>query len=382
MIFTAHDLVYHLLTSVGGGAADGEARAIRQAVVHGVKEVFQTRQWLWHVKTGFITTQQISTTATAVTSGSATITVASTNGMVAGRILDVSPGYFNSTVRITNVNTATNAVTLDHAAIKTKGAGDTVNLLVQTYYDLPPDVKDIDALVTDQNGTLHTYITPQEWQRLEINTRGAGEPFYYTIMRSDLNPDRYQVRFVGVPQEGTVVHYTYRYIPKLVKYMGYEEPTRKGSITATGTSVAGAGGTAFASDMVGCMIRVGTTTADPEPIGSTQPFAAEAEITAVSSGSSLTTDIALPTTANLKYCITNVIDCSPQMYTACMSGVEMWYARIAGKSAGDVVQLFNRDLRLAMENDVVSPLSGRPRLMQYPTPRTMGWKSAQLPDVV
>jgi hypothetical protein len=380
MIFTAQDIVDHLLTATGGGAQDGEHRAVRQAVIHGVREVFQTRQWLWHTKTGSFTTTQISTTATAITAGSPTITVASTTGIVVGRILDIPPEYFGSVVRVVAITGS--AVTLDRPAKLTKPGSTTVTVLVQTYYDLPADVKDIDALVTDTVGTLHTFITPQEWQRLEVNTRGAGEPFYYTIMRSDVHPDRYQVRFVGVPTNGTLVHYTYRYIPKPIRYMGYEQPSRKGTVTPTaGTPMTVAGsGTAFAPDMVGAMIRVGTAAIPPEPLGALEPFVAEARIADVTNTSSLTITGTLPTTAGVKYCVTDLIDCSPQMYTAILSATEMWYARLAGKPAVEVVALFNRDLRLAMENDVVAPLSGRPRSPRFPTPRTMGWKSAQLPD--
>ena len=96
---------------------------------------------------------------------------------------------------------------------------------------------------------------------------------------------------------------------------------------------------------------------------------------------SLTIDSALPAAATgVKYAISDLLECSPQMYTAILSASEMWYARLAGRPAVEVVQLFNRDLRLAMENDVVSPLSGRPRMIEYPTARSMGWKSDQLPD--
>lgn len=190
MIHTAQDVVDYLLSAVGG-AQDGEHRAVRQAVIHGVREVLHSRNWLWHTKTGYFTTQQIATTAT-ITDTSNQIVVASATGIVVGRMLEISPTYFNNPVRVTDINGTT--ITLDSAA---KASGTLVPVLVQTYYDLPADLKDIDALVTDTVGTLHCYITPQEWQRLEVNTRGAGEPFYYTIMRSDLNPDRYQVRFVG-----------------------------------------------------------------------------------------------------------------------------------------------------------------------------------------
>ena len=82
MMFTAQDVVDHLLTATGGGAQDGEHRALRQAVVHGVREVFQSRQWLWHTKTGAFTTLRLATTATAITAGSQVITVADSTGIV------------------------------------------------------------------------------------------------------------------------------------------------------------------------------------------------------------------------------------------------------------------------------------------------------------
>ena len=382
MIYTAQDVVDYLLAATGGGAQDGEHRAVRQAVIHGIREVLQARNWLWHTKTGQFTATQISTTATAVTSGSTTITVASGTGIVQGRLLNITPGYFNGNPRVVSRNGTT--VVLDRAATKTRTT-ETVNVLVQTYYDLPANLRDIDALVTNTVGTLHCYISPQEWQRLEINTEGAGEPFYYTIMRSDENPDRYQIRFVGVPTNSTVFNFTYRYDPEMVKYMGYEPLTRQGTVTpVAGSPMTITGnGTAFAADMVGSMLRVGTTDKDPEPVGALFPYVAQAEIATFVSASgagALTLDGTLPATANLKYCITDIIDCSPQMYTAILSGAELWYARLAGKPGNDVQALFNRDLRLAMERDVVSPLSGQPRPIGYPTPRTMGYYSAQLPD--
>jgi hypothetical protein len=96
----------------------------------------------------------------------------------------------------------------------------------------------------------------------------------------------------------------------------------------------------------------------------------------------LTTTTTLPVAlTTVKYAISDIIDCSPQMWTAMLSAVEMWYARLAGKPAGDAVALFNRDLRLAMENDVISPLSGRQYVSHYPTPRTLGYHSNPLGDV-
>jgi hypothetical protein len=371
---TAQDLVDYLLTSSGGGAQDGEHKVVRQAIIHGVREVMQIRDWLWHTKTNFFTTNQISTTVT-ITAGSNQVTAADATGMVVGRILEVPPQYFPTTVRITAVSG--NTVTLDHvAAISASG----ITVFPQTYYDLPADLKDVDALVTNTVGTLHCYITPQEWQRLEINTRGAGEPYYYTVMRSDTNPDRYQVRFVGVPTNSTVVHYTYRYTPKTIKYMGYERLCRQGTVESSGTAVTGTG-TAFPEDIAGSVIRFGTPTSEADPIGSLQPFIAERKIASRVSSTAMTIDAAATAAALTKYSISDPIDASPQMYTAILSACDMWYARLAGKPADVPSVVFQRDLKIAMENDVVSPMSGRPSRVVAGTARTQGWHSPILPDL-
>jgi hypothetical protein len=366
---TAQDVVDYLLTATGGGAQDGEHRAVRSAVVHGVREVFQTRDWLWHTTEGTFTTQQVSTTAT-VTSGSPTITVASTTGFAPGRIVVFgSNSLFSLTPRVVSVNATNSTVTLDRNAV---GSGTGVTVLPQTFYDLPLNVKDVDSLITETVGTLYCYISPQEWQQLQINTRGAGEPYYYTIMRSDTDPQRFQVRFVGVPTNGTVVYYTYRYTPGPIRLMGYERSCRAGTATVASPNLTTVtfSGTTLPPDLTGAAIRFGTANTEADPVGSLAPFVHERRIVSRVSDTTLTVDTALPAMAAVKYAISDVIDASQTMYTAILSAAEMWYARLVGKDAG----------RLALENDVISPQSGRIR-RQYPTPRTMGYYSPILPDV-
>jgi hypothetical protein len=370
-------VVDYLLTTTGGGALDGEHKAVRQAVISGIRDLFQARSWLWHTKSASFTTTQVAKTA-STTTGSATVSVNNTDGLVVGRIVTFgSLNYFELTPRIVSINAAASTVTLDRAATAT-AAG--ITMLVQTYYDLPANVKDIDSLMTETVGTLHYYVTPQEWQQLQVNTRGAGEPYYYTIMRSDVNPDRYQIRFVGVPTNGTVVFYIYRYIPDLVKYLGFETSCRAGTVSTNNTTTVTGTGTQFPEDVGYAVIRFGSATKDADPLGSLTPYVHERVIRSVSGGT-LTVDTAVPTLTNVKYAISNILDCSPQMYTAVLSASEMWYARIIGKNATEAIAIYNRDLRVAMENDVVSPLGGRMYTTHYPTPRTMGYHSPLRGDV-
>jgi hypothetical protein len=482
---TAQDIVAYLLASNGGGAQDGEHSAVRHAVLHGVREVMQCKNWLWHLRTNSFKTGTVQTTG-STTAGSNVINVASTAGFVAGRIVDVSG--FDDPVRIVQVREG--SVVVDQNAQSTASS---IPVKPQQYYNLPYDLKDLDTLSTQTVGTLHCRISPQEWQRLEVNHRGSGEPYFYTIMRSDTHPDRYQVRFVGTPTNPVKVSYTYRVIPKPIKYMGYEKSCRQGTVTvgkvtttatvtqnsntivvasATGlvpgmklvlsnfpsatqtiTSInslsvtldaaATASGTNvvvrseqmrvtgdktnFPQDCAGAFIRFGSLGMEADSIGSNVPYIMERRIEGWSSSTSLSisstgvyqrrggdgepyealdfdaneVDIsnpsATPVEANTnapyvtndyddintalpaltKYAITDVVNASPQMYTAVLSACEMWYARLAGKDYGGAMNAFNRDLRIAMENDVVTPISGMPA-MGYNfggSPRTMGWHS-------
>jgi hypothetical protein len=342
--------------------------------------------------------------------------------------LNITSGAFSEHVVITSVEG--NIITVDQTAT---ADGSNVPMSPTVYYDLPHDVSSIDTLVTDTVGTLHKHISPQEWQRLEVNTRGAGEPYYYTVMRSDKNPDRYQLRFVGNPQSPTSIHYSYRINPNPIKYMGYERLCRVGTVqlsnvsnqmTVTGTK------TTFPQDASGAYIRFGNPGMPAEPHGSTTPFVFERRIEKWLSATSLTVsdtsvfdrknsagvaeptlnfdagDVDLsapagviegndpnpyattlwsqnetPLPAGTTYAITDIIDASPQMWTAILSACEMWYARTAGKPMGEALSSYNRDLRIAMETDCFTPVSGQANNYGHATPRSMGWYSPPLPDV-
>ena len=308
---TAQDLVHHLLSSTGGGAQDGEHSAVRMAVVHGVREVMQARDWLWHTKQDSFTT----------------------------------------------LASATPPRTL-----------------------LPENVKTIDTLISDNTGALLHYLPPHDYLQLRANTTGTAEPFYYTILRSETYPNRYEIKFTDDPIDGLLYYYTYRYSPPPIKYMGYESAARTGTIATTSGSAAVTGtSTEFPEDAVGRVLRVGTATDSPEPIGSLTTYRHEYKISARASDTGITLgENAAATGSGLKYCLTDQIDVFPQMWSACLSAVEMWYARMAGKSAAEVTALFNRDLRLAMESDSITPMGTQARV--HATPRTMGWHSNLLPD--
>jgi hypothetical protein len=115
--------------------------------------------------------------------------------------------------------------------------------------------------------------------------------------------------------------------------------------------------------MVGSVIRVnGDTSFHPEGLTGMHPYTDEAVITIVDDNLAVLspegTNAAYPES---KYVITDALDISPGMYTAMLSGAEMWTQRLLGKGVEQSAALYARDLKAAFESDAVAVISGGPR---------------------
>ncbi len=228
-------------------------------------------------------------------------------------------------------------------------------------YLLPEDCSNVDALISPDNTTITSYISPAEWVRLEKSNLTLGEPVYWTVMKSS-DPktfDRWEIRIAGQVKAGTMFRYTYRRRPKPLTLMGYETQCRTGYATVAGDVVTGKN-TNFPTKCAGAIFRIGTPGNYPEPLSGMYPYAEQAKIMARGDLDSLTLELPLTGSyEDCRYVISDHLDVSPNMFTAVLTGAEMWMARMQGKGIEGAVGLYTRDLKLAMEQDVVAPISGR-----------------------
>lgn len=255
-----------------------------------------------------------------------------------------------------------------------------------TDYVLPENVTALDSLIPDGRMAITQYITPYEWKQLNVSNLAVGQPLFWTVMQ-DPNPanyGRYLLRVAGEPLEGQVLYYTYQRRPKPLKYTGYEPLSHVGVVSASGTAVTGVG-TAFAPDFAGAAIRLGTSANTPEAVEGMHPYRDQCIVASVQSQTALTLAVA-PTVAasNVKYTVTDVLDMSQNMYLALLSCSEAWYARLQGKPVDGAIAVYQRDLRLAFEKDVIAPISGQrgaSGLGAYGAgPRYFGWASPSMPN--
>jgi len=128
--------------------------------------------------------------------------------------------------------------------------------------------------------------------------------------------------------------------------------------------------------MVGAIIRIGDSSSVPGPITSITPYVDEREILSRSSATSITVSGSYAVYSAVKYLVTDPIDLPEHMHNVMLSGSEYWLARIRSNNVEEKYQLYQRDLRLAMESDQLAPLSGRSKRIW----NDGGWRSPLLAD--
>lgn len=241
---------------------------------------------------------------------------------------------------------------------------DTVDLepteLVTTY-TLPWGCQSVDALHLTYPMVTAEYITPMEWERLVRSQLRQLARLVWTVLPSHDTPDRYDVKILNgykYCQQATI---TYRRRPRDLKCTGWEQSSRVGTLDWNGKQVTGTG-TAFSPQAVGCVLRVsGDPKRAPESLAGMAPYRDEGLIYRVDNAVQLQTWTPAVNVSytGTRYCITDYLDISPGMYTALLSGCELWLARILGKNIDGPAGVYGRDLRMAFESDAVAPLSGR-----------------------
>lgn len=371
---TYHDLVESLIVSSYGGAQDAEQRDIRTAIQRAYQEIGWMRDWEWLHQTGRIVMTPSWTGTVTFVASTRTVT------RVTGDPFPTDADYYFMRIGtvVSRVRTRTNSSTLVLDSVQTYPedfSTATTASLYRTIYPLPSDFRNLDTPIDEASWSAFNYIPQDVAMKMERVFDVQGPQAYWTVMRDDKTAS-WAIRVIGYPTRTETIDFTYRRSPRTLRFSGHETNLRAGTITAAGTTVTGTG-TAFSAAMIGSILRVGTANDHPGPLGSMTPWEAEAKITAVSTATSLTVESAV-TATNAKYLITDPVDLSPGMTNCIHSGCEYWLARTRDKSPDKVFAMYQRDLRLAMESDALSPMEGRRRLIWD----ISGWRTPAQPDGV
>lgn len=366
---TYFDLVESLIVSSYGGPQDAEQRDIRTAIHRAYDELTTIRDWsYYHVHGRVITLAPVTATLAGLTDVSVNL-LETVSGLPASDYSHVRIGdrvaELASSSSSNTIWTLSDTVTFPAGTVS---PGDTATFY-KTVYPLPENFRNLDEPSDELNWWSGLYVTPDQAMKIERVSNSSGEPFHWTVIK-DPGSAGWALKLIGYPTSTQTIDFTYRRTARPIRYSGHEAALRQGTISRSGSSVTGAG-TAFADAMVGSILRVGDTTNFPGPIESLTPWVSEAKITAVGSATGLTTDVSGTVASSTKYLITDPIDIAPHMHAAMDSCCDYWLARIRGTGEDRAFQMYQRDLRLAMEQDQLAPLSGRSRYVWHDG----GWRS-------
>lgn len=371
---TYFDCVEHLITGSAGGPQDAEQKDIRSACHRALDEIGSLRDWQWYHKHGRIDFQA---------SWTGTVTYNATTKTFTKQSGDDFPTYANrSSIRVNDVvsriitrTSGTEIIVDDTINHHVDLASATAATIFRSIYPLPIDFKNIDSPV-DQNAlTNFLYVEQDTAMKGEGTSNRHGPPNSWTIVHNPYQESEgpWAIQVLGYPTEVEALDFTYRREPRTIRLSGHEASARAGTVTVSGTTVTGTA-TSFTDDMVGSIIRFGTSSIVPDTLYSLNPFVREAKILAVASATSLTIDTSISSgvDSGAKYLVTDPVDASPQMRNAILSAMDYWLART--RNSNDVDNkfgLYQRDLRLALETDQLAPISGSDRVIWD----TLGWRS-------
>lgn len=359
--YAVQDVIDHLISVSGGGTQDAEQRELRSAVHHAYRDLINAKDWAWHVTQSRIMLEAAETVTVTISGGGTTLTRASgtwpTNATQ-------YRAYTGGIVAQVATRTSDTVLTLS-SSFKFPASldGSASVTLYRNTYQLPSDFRNMDALITQDRTSITSYVSPTEWARIERSILLSGDPVYWTVMRDEQStiPDRWVVRVCGYPTAAETLDFTYRRKVTMPRWTGYEQGSRAGTATCSAaTSVTGTN-TQFRDDMAGAVFRIIDSSVNhPEPLSGVYPYAEQSVISAINSGTSLTLkDALVGTYTDNKYVISSLLDLSDGMFSALLSGAELWLARMRRQDPGRSAELYMRDLRMAMEADQMSPISGR-----------------------
>jgi hypothetical protein len=358
-LLTYYDAVEHLITSSFGGPQDAEQTDIRTAVQRAYTEISTIRDWnyyqthgrirfstLWH---GTVTYSSSTRQFTLVTGDAFPTNAVLCRMRIDNTVVKIAQRVSDTVLLCDPVLTPPVDITLPTTA-----------LLYQDTFPLPSDFRTLDSPIDHVAWTRFIYVSADQAMKLENANNLAGPPHAWTVIKDPASPG-WAIKVIGYPVENSNLDFTYRRTPRRLRISGHEASSRQGTVTVNGTAVTGTG-TAFTSGMVGSVMRFGTSTDSPGGDGSMKPYQSEAVIASVQSATSCTLATSVTATGAL-YLVSDIVEMSPGMFNGFLSCAAYWLARTRNTKPDNAFAMYQRDLRLAMEGDQLTPFQQPQRVI-------------------
>lgn len=238
-------------------------------------------------------------------------------------------------------------------------------LLYQSVYRLPSDYRGNFKWNVPNTLWSSSYISPEDYMRLERRTAAGGNPRMWTIMADPHSQGSFAIFLWPHPSVAASYGGIYQRKPRDLSVSGYDtldsDFSNVATIANTGTAVTGTS-TTFTGRHVGCVMRFGTTTTNPDGTTGLNPYAEQRIIISVTDATHLTLDSApLLNYTGVKYTISDPLDMSPGMINALLACAKYQYAAnkpLEDRPLSALNRNYERAFTIARENDAMI-LSGR-----------------------
>ena len=387
-LFTFQDALEHLEAHTLGGAMDSERRDFRSAVLGAYPDLSSRYDWLYYhteheirmeaqYSTGTITydnsTKQVTiydvddlaeTAATWPTNATeGRIKIDDVRYPIESRVSNTViklPDDINPGVNISTVTPYTTNVTKRDAAAN---KGTTTYTWLRSSYTLPSDFKDMDPPHTENSYFNQSPVSLDSIMGFERHVRASSNPPRWYAIGPDPNLYGQMAIYVQYEPNATEgLRFYYRRFPRRLKY----SDSSTGTVSNSGTAITLSGAT-FSSDMVGSVIRFGTSAIKPTGIRGLNPWIDQKIITAYTDATHVTVDSAPSVNhSSVKYVVSDPLDLRPTMIEPFLRGCE-WKLSLSRRNAEsppqELHQWYMEAIRIAGEAEATIQQAWTPPAM-------------------
>lgn len=359
-LMTYQDVIDHLVFYAKGNPSAEYQRDARRAIQSALDELANVHTWTYFVKTSRISFNAPKTDGT--------VRYVHTGDGAGERVLYLSdatawPDWSPyGSIIIGQVQYEVASLISESAiqlSINTNPGADlaagTDYTLMRDTYPLPPDCISIDQLYTVESWRRLQFIHWREWLVAHrYNVTSSNTPYFYTIMGDPNFLGIMSARFYPFPDSAITADFTYR---------GRSRPLNVESeiaglvgTSANSTTLVGAD-TAFTSDHVGSVVRVGSDGVSlPTGLDGASPFREERMVMSVTNSTTLIVDRVFNNSqSSVKYRISDPLDLEYGAMANAFLRIAEWQMGIIRsfdvKALGAMTRIKDDALELAVEAD-------------------------------
>lgn len=317
-IKTYQDAIERARDLIAGGSAQGDNRAVRQAVLDAYDDLIRAHDWQYFYQVHRLQVYAPVSGTCSYTSSTRLFTIDSgtwPEWATAGASIQVGDVVYLIRSQPSSTTLLADTVQCPADDIDT-GTAFTV---ARQYYRLPNDFRALHRPLNEQgDGFWDNYVPVDVWGARQRYSLSSGDPVVWTVLGDPYETGRMALAVWPTFDTDRTIDFVMQRWPRPLIYDGFATFCRTGTVTTSSAAVTGTS-TAFEANMAGAVLRIARSTAasPPDGQGGNNPFERQAFIDADATiNSTSMTMTASWSVSSRYYTISDPLDLSPAMLEA------------------------------------------------------------------